>query len=71
MYLILLIVLQFHRENYEVIREELQQLVDVLALEATGGNYLGQVVALYVILRMAETLCATLCCITTLEVDLI
>ncbi|KAK4319740.1 hypothetical protein Pmani_009395 [Petrolisthes manimaculis] len=37
---------QFHRENYEVVREELPQLVDVLAIEAGGGHHVCQVLAL-------------------------
>lgn len=37
---------QFHRENYEVVREELSQLVDVLAVEAGGGHHVCQVLAL-------------------------
>lgn len=37
---------QFHRENYEVVREDLPQLVDVLAVEAGGGHHVCRVLAL-------------------------
>ncbi|XP_045608227.1 nuclear pore complex protein Nup205 [Procambarus clarkii] len=37
---------QFHRENYDVVRDELPQLVDVLAVEAGGGHHVCQVLAL-------------------------
>lgn len=37
---------QFHRENYDVVREELPHLVDILAIEAGVGHHVCQVLAL-------------------------